>query len=276
MQDWPDALIAELSLQPTTLCRLYVVAPLVGTPLLFTDHDRDVTIGDDIYRADRSFQASAIENTIGGANTNLELSVLLHDDRISYNDVMARRYQGALVTIYIASYGNLGAGKGALAGGRVGSFAVPSKLEGTMSIVGGTGLLDAVLTDVYQPTCRAAFCDPQCGLDINDFSLAFTVATIVDDMAFTQGAGGTDGQFNLGTLTWATGDNEGITQEVATSLATGAVGLFYPPPYAMQVGDTGTLFQGCAFTLAACTAYNNVPNMRAEPFVPGDDYVQAV
>jgi uncharacterized phage protein (TIGR02218 family) len=276
MQDWPDDLIAELALNPTTLCRLFRITPAFSPELLFTDADLDVTVSGELYRADHSFQPSAIENAIGGANSNLELTVLFTDTLIKYEDVMARRYQGATVKVYLASYGNPAAGKGIITSGRIGSFAVSSRLQGVMSIVGGSGKMDRTLTEVYQPTCRADFGDTRCGLNINDFSLAFTVASIVDDMIFMKASGGVDGRFNLGTLVWATGPNTGQAQEVAYSLATGAVGLFYPPGYPVTVGNTGTLYQGCAKTIAACTAYANVSNFRGEPYVPGDDYKQTV
>lgn len=273
MQDWPDDLIAELSNQPTTLCRLFVVEPVALPALYFTDHDQDVTLGGHTYRADHSFQPSAIENSIGGANTNLELTVLFATSQIAYDDAIRGLYQGATVTALLASYGNIAAGSGVLTKGRIGSFNLPSKLYGIMSINGGTGKMDREMTEVYTSFCRADFGDTRCGIDIEAHGFNFTVSSLPDDMSLITDvpARHADGFYNLGSLSWVTGDNAGVVQEVAFSLATGVVGLFYPPPFAMAPGDTGRLYQGCAKTLTACVAYANLPNFRGEPYVPGDD-----
>lgn len=274
MQDWPDELIAEFALNPTTLCRLFEVAPILGDPLYFTDCDQDVTIDDIVYRADHSFQPSAIQNSIGGSNGNLELTLLFGASQITYADALRGVYQGATVTVSIASYANIAAGIGVLNSGRIGSFSLPSKLYGVISVVGSSGKMDRTLTEVYTPICRADFGDSRCTLDLAAFSAAFTITAITDSSLIMTGLTAADGLYNLGTLTWATGGNAGRAQEVAYSLATGAVALFYPPPYPMVIGDTGTIIQGCAKTLAACTVYANVPNFRGEPYVPGDDNKQ--
>ncbi len=276
MLDWPDDLVAETKLNPTTLCRLFVVTPTRGPALRFTDHDTDLTVDGDLYLADHSFQPSAIQASIGGSNQNLELTVLFADSQIGYKAAMRGDYQGAAVQVYIASYGNVAAGKGIVTSGKVSSFALPSKLYGVMSITGSTGKMDRTLTEVYTPTCRADFGDTRCGIDLADFSHAFAVTAVTDDMLIVTDLSAADGTYNLGSLVWATGDNDGVAQEVAYSLATGAVALFYPPRYTVLPGDTGTIYQGCAKTLAACTAYANVPNFRGEPYVPGDTYKQVV
>lgn len=279
MYDWPDDLVAELSNNPTTLCKLFSVTPLVGTAIYFTDADQDIVVGDITYHASHSFQPSAIENSIGGSNSNLTLTVLFGDGdgEISYADAQMGFYQGAVVTVSLASYANIAAGVGLITAGKVGQFALPSKLYGTMSITGNTGKMDRTLTEVYQPTCRANFGDSRCTIDLMAHSHLFTVDSAADDsMTFVSDTGsrGADGFYNLGTITWSGGANEGFAQEVTYSLATGEVGLFYPPPFAIQAADAGRIYQGCALTLAACTAYDNVPNFRGEPYVPGDDYKQ--
>jgi uncharacterized phage protein (TIGR02218 family) len=274
VHSWPAPLIAETQLNPTTLCRLFVLTPVGGTALRFTDHDADITVDGDLYQADHSFQPSAVQSSIGGANQNLELTVLFIDTRIGYAAVMGGLFQGASLEIYLASFGVPTAGKGIIMAGRVGSFTCPSKLYGVMSVIGNTGKMDRTLTEVYQPTCRADFGDTRCGVSLAGFSEAFAVASVTDDMLFVTGITAADGTYNLGSLVWATGANAGKAQEVAYSLATGAVALFYPAAYAVQPGDTGTIYRGCAKTVAACTAYGNLPQFRGEPYVPGDDYKQ--
>lgn len=274
MNNWPSDLLTELTQKPTKLCRLFVLTPVIGSAIRFTDHDRDITVGGNLYPTNNAFQPSAIENSISGANQNLEVSILCRDDLVSYADLYAGLYNGARMDVYVASWGNPSAGKGLYSSGLVGSISLPSRLYATLSIIGGSGRMTRQLTEVYQPTCRASFCDTRCGLDIDDFGRTFTIDSVSDSMQFTQDidSRGADGFYTLGSLTWLTGDSAGQTQEVSKSLATGVVTLFYPPRYPMQAGDTGRIYQGCALTLAACVAYDNRANFRGEPFVPGDDY----
>jgi uncharacterized phage protein (TIGR02218 family) len=244
----------------------------------FTDSDADITVDGDLYTADRSFQASAIQSAVGGANQNLDILVLFGSgaNRVDYHSTMRHVYQGAAVTVHVASHGNPAAGKGLLMAGSVGAVTVPSRLYGKLSIVGGSGKLDRILTEVYTPTCRADFCDVRCGLNIATFGAAFTVTSLDDDMTFDTGLSAADGFYNLGTVVWATGDNANVQQEVAASLSDGSVALFMPARFPIQVGDTGTIARGCAKTIAACVAYGNKPNFRGEPYVPGDDYKQVL
>lgn len=273
---WPTDLIAETQLNPATLCRLFKIEPRVGAVLLFTDHDQPVTVDGDTYLPDHSIQTSAIDNTAGGASQNLEMTVLFTDALIGYDAALRGVYNSAAVTVWLASYGNPGASKGMMLKGRIASVSLLSKLYGTMTVAGGSGKMQRTMTEIYQPTCRADFGDARCTLHLADFSAAFTVASVTDEMTFVTGLTPTADQYNLGSVVWATGNNAGRAQEVAYSLETGAVALFYPPPYTIVAGDTGTIYQGCAKTVAACTAYGNLPNFRGEPNIPGDVYTQTV
>jgi len=73
-----------------------------------------------------------------------------------------------------------------------------------------------------------------------------------------------------GTIRWLTGKNAGRTIEIL-GYAAGVVTMFEPASYAIEVGDTFIIAQGCDGSLARCKLYNNVINRRAEDYVPGND-----
>lgn len=273
MNNWPDDLVTELAKTPTALCLLYELRPLVGVPIRFTMATKDLTVDATFFPVDQSFAPSTIENAISGANQNLEITVLL-GETISYEEILNRRYIGAAVTVWVASWANPAAGKGVYLSGRVGGAKVSDNAaSAVLTIVGNTGRATHDLTEVYSATCRADFCDMRCGLSIETFATNYSIASVIDSMSLTTNPDAlqADGYFNLGTVVWSSGANNGQAQEVAVSYASGQVDLFYPPPFPMQVGDTLRLYRGCAKTLAACVAYGNRPNFRGEPFIPGDD-----
>lgn len=84
--------------------------------------------------------------------------------------------------------------------------------------------------------------------------------------------GGAD-YYSLGQLTWLTGNNAGRTIEVRNwDLGTRTLSLFLKMPEAIQVGDLFELLPGCRKRLEDCRdKFANVVNMRAEPYVPGND-----
>lgn len=75
-----------------------------------------------------------------------------------------------------------------------------------------------------------------------------------------------------GTVRWLTGKNAGRTVEILGYVdATNTVTMFEGMSYAIEVGDTFVIAQGCDGSLARCKLYDNVVNRRAEDYVPGND-----
>lgn len=86
---------------------------------------------------------------------------------------------------------------------------------------------------------------------------------------------GGSGYYDGGFLTWETGMNAGIVQEVFAS-ALGTIRLFIRPFHRPQIGDRFTIHPGCDKTRATCgSKFSNVANFRGEPDVPGmDEYMK--
>ena len=63
--------------------------------------------------------------------------------------------------------------------------------------------------------------------------------------------------------------------EVKTWTQTGGVvQLYLPMPRPVQVGDTLSIYPGCDKRVGHCRdKFNNIVNMRAEPYVPGTDFI---
>lgn len=103
-----------------------------------------------------------------------------------------------------------------------------------------------------------------------------TVAGVTDNRVFEISVTeprAVDGWFAFGAVAWESGANAGLVMEVkGWTQATGEVELFLAMPFAVQVGDTLTVYAGCDKQLSTCIGrFDNAVNFRGEPFVPGQD-----
>lgn len=137
--------------------------------------------------------------------------------------------------------------------------------------------------DVYSRTCRAVFGTPAptqhgCGINANPLWQNFTVTAVgaEDDRTF-QTVGITQDStkpFYPGQIQWLTGLNaprQVSTESVDITSGLATISLMETVPYAIQVGDTGRIRPDCAKTWAACGAYGNQLNMKAEYLIPVGD-----
>lgn len=265
--------LSQLAVSTTTLCRLWRLTPVGGAPLMFTDHDQELTVGGDVYLPTNPFTSSAIQNSIGGSNVNFDIQVLL-TEQITRPDVEQGIYDGAAIEIEAVFYDHVDYGVMSLATGYVTEISLPTNAVAIMSCAGSLGNSKRILTEVYTPTCRADFGDQRCGINVMDFAEDFTVLS-VNGIFFVANLGFADDYFSFGTVIWSTGANAGKRIEVYRTQADGLVKLLIRPPFPIQIGDTGQITRGCDKRTATCIAYSNLVNFRGEPYVPGQDMMQA-
>jgi uncharacterized phage protein (TIGR02218 family) len=274
MKPASSAFLSFLEDETTTVCTIWRLTPQGRDTLYLTDHDTPITIDGQTYESVRtSFVMSAIDNSVGSANVNFEIDVLL-GDLIDRTDVEKGIYSGATIEIETANYMHLDAGTMPQATGEVTSITLPLRFVAKFSCVGRTTASRHLLTEVYTATCRAEFCDERCSLNIADYTFGpYTVASVTNSLKFGASYGNpADNLYNLGHVTWLTGANAGRVSDIQISTGT-TVQLLIRPPYQMEVGDTFTISRGCAKTLEACVSYNNKLNFRGEPYTPGQDFI---
>lgn len=87
---------------------------------------------------------------------------------------------------------------------------------------------------------------------------------------------GNTGFFDGGVVTFTSGDNIGLAMEVKTYVP-GQVTLALPMPYTIRAGDGFTIRAGCDKQITICkTRFKNIYNMRAEPYIPGQDRLMQI
>lgn len=274
MKTVPTALQNKLNAgEAQTLCQLWTITPRNSTtPVRLTDLDRDVTYGGNTYKSSAGFFASAVELQAGGVPGDVDTTILFRSGLIERDAVELGLYNDAEGEILIIDYSAPEDGAITEFLGVVRATLLPDNAGAVFTLRGDTGNLDRPLTEVYTATCRADFGDARCGIDIDAHKASFEVVGATGNV-FTSDLTDVDGHYALGTVAWLTGANAGLAQEVAQSLQSdGTVTLYYSPKMPIQAGDTGTIYRGCAKTVAACKAYANILNFRGEPYIPGPDF----
>lgn len=111
---------------------------------------------------------------------------------------------------------------------------------------------------------------------VEAWSRNFTVTGVTDHDTFAisvDESRAVDGWFDGGVLVFDEGPNHDKGFEVKTwTNSGGAVNLYLPVGFDITIGERGRIYPGCDKSLATCRdKFNNLLNMRAEPYLPGND-----
>lgn len=138
-----------------------------------------------------------------------------------------------------------------------------------LSIASWASLLNVKMpADLYQAACRNALYDTRCGLTKTSFGASSTVSGSPTRMSFASGLSATHDDYALGTVTFTSGPNSGISRTIRGNVG-GSFTLVRPLPAAPGVGNAFTVYPGCNRTSARCSArFNNLARFRGEEFVP--------
>lgn len=149
-------------------------------------------------------------------------------------------------------------------------------VRGTVSIfsfIGWSSLLSQTMPrNLYQPGCRHALFDARCSLNPAAFVKAgFALAgSTKAAMNSAVGAPSGSGTYALGSLTFTSGLNSGLTRLISFWDGAQAFKFLVPFPYAISIGDAFNAYPGCDKSLGAkgCGGFNNKINNGSTPYVP--------
>jgi uncharacterized phage protein (TIGR02218 family) len=271
-------LVAHVAGGVTTLCRCWRIERRDGTVMGFTDHDRDLLFDALTYRAASGFTASAIQDQLGLAVSNLDVEGALSSAAITEDDLNAGRYDDASVTIFLVNWQDVSQRvilrSGFLGQVSRGALAFNAELRGLAS------RLDQAAGRIFQRSCPWELGETRCTVDLNADGRHGAGAVLQAISAFDFTASGLEsvgaGTFSRGRLVWTSGANEELAVEVKShSIASGVarMSLFLPMPDPIDVGDTFAVTAGCDKTLATCRdRFGNVVNFGGFPHMPGNDF----
>ncbi len=216
MKTLDPGLAGHLAGGVTTLCRCWRVERRDGVVLGFTDHDRDLVVDGVTYRAASGFTASAIEDQLGLAVSNLDVQGALSSAAITEADLNAGRYDDASVTILLVNWQDVTQRvimrSGFLGQVSRGTLAFTAELRGLAS------RLDQAAGRIFQRSCPWKLGDAHCTVNLNAAGRhgAGTVSEPIGAFEFT--ATGLDslapGTLSRGRLVWTSGANNALAVEI--------------------------------------------------------------
>jgi len=144
-------------------------------------------------------------------------------------------------------------------GGHVADIEI-GRSEAIMTLASDVAFLNIQLPrNTYQPACRWTLFDTGCTLNKALFTVPGTVSAGSDKRTLNTNLTKADGYFDLGTIQFTSGANNGLWRMVRSYLnSSGKVTLGTPLPNTPVNGDTFTIYPGCDKKMATCGAYANI------------------
>ncbi|WP_099823882.1 DUF2163 domain-containing protein [Oceaniglobus indicus] len=265
----------------TTVCRCWHVARPDGESYGFTDHDGNLTFEGIDFLANGGLSARALEQTTGLAVDNTEAIGVLSDMSVSEADILAGRFDGAVVRAWLVNWQDTGQrvmqfrgtlGEITRAGG-----AFRAELRGL------TEALNQPQGRIYQAPCAAVLGDRQCRVDLDAPGYSTTLAVVEVDgrktFRFAALDGFADRWFEKGRLIVKTGAAAGIVSIVKNDRLTGTgreIEIWEAIRADIRPGDMIRIEAGCDKRFETCRLkFNNRLNFRGFPDIPGEDWMLA-
>ena len=266
---------SHLAGEVTNLARLWRITRTDSQVFRFTDHDRDIVIGDETY-VSAGYQTTAIKSGSDLSVDNMEASAVFDSASITEDDLRGGLWDDATVEIMECVWSNTALGTRTIRTGRMGRVTYDG-VSFRAELLGMTQRLNNNVCRLFSPACDAILGDDRCAVSLSAYTHAFTVTSVTDRLTFTDSSlAQAAAYFQFGVCTWETGANAGATIEVKRHQAGGIITLFLPTINDIAVGDTGTLIAGCDKTFSTCgSKFSNKERFRGFPHLPGNDAVLA-
>lgn len=264
-----DAFFDNLRGASLGMALCWKIAPAGLPPMLFTNHDQDITVGADTFTPSTSFGGSAVSRREGMSVDNLSISALVSTD-IPENDLLSGKYDAAAITLYLVQWTDPSAGLMVIKRGHLGEIASTQGAFET-EMRGLSEALQRRQGETYGLQCSAKFGDSKCGLDIALYTHNTTLLSWDDNRTIAIGTAEAEGYFQYGTVTFTSGNNMGREYRIAGHVkrdGTDWLVLQEALPIRPQTGDTLVAVRGCNKSTTFCKIVANFINYRGFPFIP--------
>jgi uncharacterized phage protein (TIGR02218 family) len=272
----PTNLAAHYATGQTTLAWGLKITRKDAAVYGFTSHQRDVTVSSVLYKAGPGLDVQSLASSAGMAVDNTELTILPDDTIFTRTDILAGRWDGAAFELFLFNWRTPADGRDVLMAGTLGQVK-PQRGAYVVELRGLQQYLQQPVGAVSTKTCRARLGDAACGINLASYTVTGTLTGVTSQTVFTDTARTeADHYFAEGTLTWTSGNNNGLSARVRL-YAADTFTLAVPALGVVQVGDTYSVHAGCRKRLAEdCLAkFDNVLNFQGEPHRPTVDDLTA-
>ncbi len=271
---------------PLEKCDLYTITLASGQVLRWTSRDGAVTGNGLTWQPGPGITRTRCKWSIGTEVDTLSITLYTDATRpvpIAGKPLLAFIAAGGLVGARVQldrAFWTLGdtAPRGALLwfSGAVADIPLLTRREAQVNVKSDLQLLNIqVPREVYQAQCLRTVYDSECGLNRATFQAAgaATGPSVLGRTRFQSNLAQAAGYFDLGTITFTTGNNAGVSRTVKSHPG-GLVTVLSPLPAAVVAGDAFTVVPGCDGLQATCSGkFNNLSRFKGYPYVPQPETV---
>ncbi|MGI9439702.1 MAG: DUF2163 domain-containing protein [Parvibaculales bacterium] len=269
MKNLPIGLQQSLANGLTHLCHCWHITRADGTVFGLTNHNEDIALDGQIYRADAAIRFSVFETRLGLAAHGPEVAGNLGSDLITEADLRDGRYDDAAFSVFLVDWKQPQNHVLVLSG----YFGAVEQKKGRFRVsLRGTGQqLNQPQGRVYQTQCDAALGDARCRVNLEESNFQWRGEVILRD-----GAKILLPELNFAADWFADGKlyADGMTDDFIIrhdKLVDGGrrLVLWQTPPAKLQAGTMVTLIAGCDKKLATCqNKFSNAINFQGFPNLP--------
>lgn len=271
----------------TKWAQTWTITRTDGEVFAFTSHDMSITFRGVVHSPCNSIMATAVElSTAMGTSGNQDLTGLLSDVGITEADIYNGLYDGATIESWMVPWENSGGEiPFRLMGGVIGSAGFGELTHNQEILSDSARLQQTALLETYTPGCRYKFGnvnDSRCPVNLSALQVSGSVtgtaipnaSTSATRRIFTDSTRAeADGYFNLGVVTWTSGQNVGAQSEIKDFTSDQFV-LWEALLFPIAIGDTYTATPGCDKSTADHLVFNaDLVDFGGFPDVPGNDSI---
>jgi uncharacterized phage protein (TIGR02218 family) len=245
-----------------------------GVALGFTSHDRDLLVDGLNHLARPGMSPSAIVLGDGVTADDMDVAGGLSSAALTRNDLLAGRWDGARLRLFLVDWRDPAAGQVPLAFGTLGNVAVGEGSDAgfVATLQSPAAALQASVVESCSPECRASLGDARCRVSLRGRSRITRISAAGPDRLRAEAIVAAD--HAEGSVLVLDGASAGLDRRLVAE-ADGWLQLDEPLPLA--AGDRVLLVEGCDKRFATCRdRFGNSANFRGEPHVPGGDLLTRI
>jgi len=229
---------------------------------------------------DPLIKRGSIRSVIGVQVDSLDITLMVNSDVQVLGVPLTQfakdgGFDGARVEVdryFSRSWQSTACGSVNLFTGRVSELAVTGT-EVQMSVKSDLELLNIKMPrNLYMAQCKHTLYDAGCGLSAAAFTVTGNTTLGSSRTSISCNLAQPAGYFDLGTVKFTSGQNQGITRTVK-AYTTGVLKASFPLPYAPAAGDLFEAKPGCDKLYATCNSakFDNASNFRGFEFIPSPE-----
>jgi uncharacterized phage protein (TIGR02218 family) len=245
------------------------IEPSTAAAVCITDHVTDLVIGGTTYKSGSGYQFSGLDSPSDMSAGSFDLEGILDVAGIDRDALASGIYDDAKVYLFATTWHTPIADEEPVAKALLGKVELKDgryKIPSMMLI----DALSQTTGKTFSANCKNTFGGTEFGgcHKVPTVRTA-TVASVISRYSFTvTGITDPDAFFTAGQSRFTSGPNAPLKAQRIKTYAAGVVTLYDAAYYAVQVGDTVTLTEGCQLRLEDCKAKGNILRFGGFSFVP--------